>query len=186
VRARQPLPAPPDPWAPLRIKDPAALFGTFTAADGRAFTIAPGDDFPRLLAAGASQPLYRTGVGLASPHPTFSRHVFDPVTAEGRMTGFWWGESLFSRAARPAQPVSPERLSALTGLYLNRDPWVGRAMVLARGDLLVVEGVGPLAERAGFWSPAKDPGGIERFRFDGFLNGRATRLNASGVDLLRL
>lgn len=186
ARARLPLPAPPDPWAALRVKDPSALFGTFTAADGRAFTIAPGADFPGLSAAGDSGPLYQTGVDLASPHALFSRHLFDPVLAGKQVTGFWWGESLFSRDRPAAQPASPERLQAMAGLYINRDPWVGRVHVLVRGDQLVIEGAGPLAERGGFWSLAKDPGGIERFRFDGFLNGRASRLNASGVDLVRL
>jgi hypothetical protein len=58
--------------------------------------------------------------------------------------------------------------------------------VLARGDALVLEGAGTLTDRGDWWALAKDAGGLERFRFDGTLNGRATRLNASGIDLIRL
>jgi hypothetical protein len=58
--------------------------------------------------------------------------------------------------------------------------------VLARGDSLVLEGAGPLTRRDGYWARQTDPGGLERFRFEAFLDGRPQRLNASGADLWRL
>jgi hypothetical protein len=58
--------------------------------------------------------------------------------------------------------------------------------VLARGDTLVLDGGGRLSNRGGWWTPEKDVGWVERLRFEGMLGGRATRLNVSGIDLLRL
>jgi CubicO group peptidase (beta-lactamase class C family) len=186
VHAGQPLAAPPDPLEPLRIKAPAPLLGAFVAADGRSFTLAPGEDFPSFAADGAAAPLYRYGGALATAHPAFAKHGLDPVRDGDRVSGYWWGETLFGRDAAAAQPQAPERLRALAGVYINRDPWVGYATVLARGEVLVVEGAGRLIDRGGWWSLEKDDGGVERFRFDAPLNGKATRLNASGTDLIRL
>lgn len=186
VRAGAALPAPPDPWAPARIRDPAPLFGRFVSADDRNFTVTAGGDFPQFTAVGDSERLYRAGEQLATPHPLYARHSLEPVMENGQAAAFWWGETLFTRdqAAKPT-PVS-QRLRSLAGVYINRDPWIGRATVLARGEALVIEGAGPIVERGGWWSLAKDAGGLERFRFDGALNGVATRLNASGDDLIRL
>jgi hypothetical protein len=186
VRVGADLPPPPDPWAPLRIKDISPLVGRYVAADGRSFAIAAGDPFPRLTAVGDAEPLYRAGGAMATPHPLFARHTLDPVLVGGAVTGLWWGETLFGRDAVPTQSAAPERLRALAGLYINRDPWIGSASVLARGETLVLEGAGTLANRGDWWSMDKDVGGLERFRFDGMLNGQATRLNASGIDLIRL
>jgi hypothetical protein len=80
----------------------------------------------------------------------------------------------------------PDRLQAFTGMYLNRDPWAGYVEVFARGEALVVDGLGPIVERGGYWSGEKDVGGLDRVRFDGVLGGRATRLNLSGSDFLRV
>jgi CubicO group peptidase (beta-lactamase class C family) len=186
VRAGGPLPGPPDPMAPSKIKEAQPLLGRFVAADGRSFTLSAGQDFPRFEAVGASAPLYRAGGQLATPHELYAHHSLDPVMAGGRVTAFWWGETLFGRDAPAALPAVPGRLRALAGVYINRDPWAGYAVILARGDALVAEGAGPLLDRGGWWSLDKDPGGVERFRFDGILNGVATRLSASGTDFIRL
>jgi CubicO group peptidase (beta-lactamase class C family) len=76
-------PAPPDPWALSRIVDPTALLGTFVATDGRAFTIAAGEGFPRFSAVGDTEPLYRAGEILATPHPLYAHHSLDPVLLGG-------------------------------------------------------------------------------------------------------
>ena len=90
------------------------------------------------------------------------------------------------RNAPPPEPATPDRLRALAGVYINRDPWDGYAVVLARGETLVGEGFGQIVDRGGYWSLDKDSGGIERFRFDAMLNGKARRLNVSGTDFERL
>ncbi|MGH7022998.1 MAG: serine hydrolase domain-containing protein [Caulobacteraceae bacterium] len=190
VRAGAPLPGAPDPLGPSRPKDSAPLMGRFVGPDGSAFTISPGDDFPVVSGMGGAAPLYRVGGGLATPLPALARHSLDPMrpggATSGPVTAIWWGETLFGRDAPLPRPAVPDRLRALAGIYINRDPWQGYAVLFARGEQLVLSGAGPVVDRGEWWSFEKDPGGVERARFDGVLNGRARRLNISGTDFERL
>lgn len=186
ARAGQPLPAAPDPLASWKPKDPSPLFGRWVGPDGHAFAIEAGADFPQVRTESGVAPLFAAGGMLATPHPAFSRHGLDPVRDGAAVTGIWWGEILFGRGAPVAQPAVSERLRALAGVYINRDPWDGYAVTLARGDTLVGEGFGTLVERGDYWALAKDSGGIERFRFDAILNGKAQRFNVSGTDFDRI
>ena len=186
VRAGAPLPAPPDPLAPYRVKDAAAYAGVYRAGD-LAITLVEGPGGLRLESGRKVGRLTPHGPDrLVTDHPELSGFELDAVRRDGQVVALWWGETLLSRGSPSPPPATPDALRALAGAYLNRDPWVGGARVLARGDSLWVDGVGRLVERAGWWSVEKDPGGVERLRFDGMLNGRAQRLNVSGDDLLRI
>jgi CubicO group peptidase (beta-lactamase class C family) len=186
VRAGKPLPAPPDPLGRFRVKDPAPYLGTFVSPAG-GFTLSAA---PEGLSVKTED-----GVALAFPdgegrfvvdHPILARHGLDAVRENGKVVGFWWGEALFGRDKAAATPAPSPALQSMAGVYLNRDPWVGGAEILVRGDRLVLEGGGPLTDRGGWWSLDKDPGGVERLSFEAKLNGQVTRLNASGWDMLRL
>jgi hypothetical protein len=180
------LPDAPDPLARHRIADPPPLVGRFVAADTD-FSLVADRSGLMLRAGGAVGRVIAQGPRrLITDHPAFARYGLDTVADGDKVTGFWWGGVLFGRGAAPPVVRVPERLQALAGDYLNRDPWIGGATVHARGEALVVEGDGPIVDRGGFWSPEKDPGGVERLRFDGMLGGKAMRLNASGQDLLRI
>lgn len=186
ARARAPLPATPDPLAPYRVRNAAAFLGTYRAAD-LTIVLAEGPAGLRLESARGVGRLRPAGPDrLITDHPSLSGFGFDAVRENGEVVALWWGETLLGRGAPRQRPASPEALRALAGSYLNRDPWVGGAKVVARGDTLWVDGVGRLVERGGWWSAEKDPGGVERLRFDGFLGGQAQRLNVSGDDLLRI
>jgi hypothetical protein len=190
VRSGAPLPPPPDPLAPWRVKDPAALVGAYSGP-GKDFTIALAPD-------GQSFVIFGDGVeGEATPRgennltvvyrtPKPSHFSLDVERENGRVVGLWRGGDYFCRPGSPPAPPPAAALAAYAGLYLNRDPWVGSAEIAVRGDHLALVGQGRLVDRGGYWSLATDPGGTERLRFEGMLNGRAMRLNASGQDLERL
>ncbi len=186
ARLGQSLPPPPDPLAPWRIKDAPAYVGSFHTEETEvAVTLSPQE--VRVTSGGASGRLMAIGKDrLATDHPALSRYAFDAIRENGRVVGFWWGGELFARDRPRPAPPTPSRLEALAGGYLNRDPWVGKAVIHARGDRLYLEGGGWLVERGGWWSLEEDPGGIERLRFDAILNGKAMRLNVSGADLERV
>jgi CubicO group peptidase (beta-lactamase class C family) len=186
ARAGAPLPAAPDPLSRWRVKAPAAWAGVFHAGPRQvALTATP--DGLRLETEGQDAVALAHGEDrLITDHPALRGHGLEAVREAGGVTGLWWGETLFSRDPAAAAPVSPAGLRAFSGAYLDRDPWVGSASILARGPQLVVEGAGPLADRGAFWSLKADPGGVERFRFEAPLNGRPQRLNVSGSDLLRI
>ena len=187
ARAGKPLPTPPDPLAPYRFKGPSPLLGTFVSAAGEAVTLVAKGDGVRLIARGGEYRVLPQGpTRLVTDHPALSRFGLDAVIQDGKAIGFWWGETLFSRDAPRPQPVPAERLRAFAGDYLNRDPWVGGATVLVRGDTLVIDGLGPIVERGGWWSAEADVGGVERWRFDAVLNGKTHRLSRSGQDMWRI
>jgi CubicO group peptidase (beta-lactamase class C family) len=180
------LPPPPDAMTPWQVKDPAACAGTFVGPAG-AFTLAPDGQALSLTVGDRAAPALQRGSDrLVTDHPALRAHGLDAVREGGRIVGWWWGETLFARDSARPQPQAPAALRALAGTYLNRDPWTGRAVVLARGDALVLDGAGRLTDRGGYWARQSDPGGLERFRFEAWLGGRPQRLNASGADLLRL
>jgi CubicO group peptidase (beta-lactamase class C family) len=184
VRAGTPLPAAPDPLAAWKFKDPSPLLGTWVGPDGLTVLInkASGDPFPTVKVGDQAFSLYRTGSGAATANPALSRHPLEPHPGGG----LWWGDVLLSPNSAAPQPATPDRLRPFIGMYLNRDPWAGYAEVFARGDTLVLDGLGPIVERGDYWAGEKDTGGLERARFDGLLNGRMMRLNLSGIDLLRV
>jgi hypothetical protein len=123
---------------------------------------------------------------LMTDHPQWAPHIFSYVRDGGKITALWWGEKLLGRNAKVPQPGVPNRLHALAGTYLNRDPWVGGAVALAQGNRLILEGGGELTEtKDGYWKLSDPPQSPERFAFDAPLNGRAFRLNQSGSDMLR-
>jgi CubicO group peptidase (beta-lactamase class C family) len=188
VRAGAHLPAAPDPLATLAIKDGGAYSGRFVSASGGAFEIALRNGRLGIESSGSTGRLQQSGKDmLMTDHPQWAEHVLTPVREHGKVAALWWGEVLFGRDAARSQPPVPDRLRSLAGNYLNRDPWVGSATVLAQGDRLIVEGLGALKEtKDGYWTAAddaKDPG---RYMFDADLNGRAYRFNFSGTDLLRV
>ena len=123
---------------------------------------------------------------LVTDHRVLDRYGLDVVRQDGAVTGLWWGPVLFTRDVAAPQPAPAEALRPYAGVYLNRDPWVGGMEIHVRGGDLAAEGVGRLVDRGGWWSAAKDLGGVERLRFDAVLDGKAQRLNVSGNDLLRL
>jgi CubicO group peptidase (beta-lactamase class C family) len=186
VRAGAPLPAAPDPLEPYRVKDPAPFLGTFRS-EAFAFTLAAGASGATVEGLGATARVVPRGPDrLITDHPALADFGFDAVREGGRVVGYWHGDTLFGRDAAPPRVPPPERLAALAGAYLNRDPWVGGVTILARGDQLWADGVGRLVEHGDWWSAEKDAGGVERLRFDALLNGKAQRLNVSGDDLWRV
>jgi hypothetical protein len=186
ARAGAALPPRPDAMAPWKIRDRAACAGTFMSSHG-AFALAPDGEGLTLTFSGHSARALQRGTDrLVTDHPALQAHGLDAVREGGRIVGWWWGETLFARDAARQQAQVPAALRALTGSYLNRDPWVGQAVVLARGESLVLEGAGPLVDRGTYWTRRSDTGGLERFRFEAWMDGRPQRLNASGADLLRL
>lgn len=186
VRAGGRLPKAPDPLPKLAAKTANDFTGRFASSASGDFEIASRNGELELRGSGVTGRLQASGKdALMTDHPQWATHVLTAVREHGKVTALWWGEQLFGRDVARAEPHAPDRLKALSGNYLNRDPWVGSASVLAQGDKLVMEGVGPLTETTnGYWK-STEPNNPERYIFDATLNGRATRLNASGADLLR-
>jgi CubicO group peptidase (beta-lactamase class C family) len=186
VRRGQALPPPPDPLAPFRVKAPQAWAGRYVGPSGEFHLVVRGGDL-RLAADGVEAATLPVGADrITTDHPRLIRHGLDAVRDNGGIVGLWWGETLYGRDGPRPQPVPAAGLIPLRGVYLNRDPWVGGAEIFARGERLVLAGLGELIAHGDEWRLKQDPGGVERARFDAPLNGVMTRLNVSGADLIRL
>jgi hypothetical protein len=187
VRANAHLPAAPDPMGKLTIAKPGDYAGHFVSDSGDALDFVMRSGQLVLESGGVTGRLQQADKDtLMTDHPKWAPHIFSFVRENGKLAALWWGERLLGRNAARPQPAVPDRVRALAGNYLNRDPWVGGAVLLAQGKQLVVEGGGPLVEtKDGYWKLA-DPNSPERFVFDAELNGRAFRLNDSGSDMLRV
>jgi len=189
VKAGLPLPPAPDPLVLQRIDRPELYAGRYLGASGEVVQVRPHGTALDLVVGEATGRLEPAGRdSLMTSLPAYAAHLLSfNRKADAPAASFWWGEDLFRRdGAGPTPAPSPE-LARLAGHYLNNDPWTGDATIFARGDRLVLEGRGGLTLRnGGYWALMEDPGGVERFWFEGVLNGRPQRLNASGADMIRL
>jgi CubicO group peptidase (beta-lactamase class C family) len=187
VRANAHLPAAPDPMGKLAIQKPGECAGRFVSVSGEMLDFVVRGGQLVLESGGVTGRVQQADKdSLMTDHPQWAPHVFSFVRESGKIAALWWGERLLGRNAARPQPAMPDRLRALSGTYLNRDPWVGGAVVLVQGNRLILEGGGALTEtKDGYWKLSDPPQSPERFVFDAEMNGRAFRFNQSGSDMLR-
>ena len=184
------LPNPKPAPAPPKVPEATAYLGRYVSRDGEVLEIQTSD---RGITATARHRAIRMELvdedAFAAVDPAQAAHVLVFRRRDKAVTRAWWGETEFVREGAAAEAFSPETpagLRALTGHYVNDDPWRGGFRVTAQGEALFVDGTTPLVPlkdggfRAGekTWSP-------ERLRFEAPLDGRPQRAVASGVDYLR-
>lgn len=188
VRAKAHLPTAPDPIGKLAVQKPQECAGHFVSDSGDVLEFKVQGGQLVLESGGATGRVQQSDKdSLMTDHPQWAPHIFSYVRENGKVASLWWGEKLLGRNAKVPQLVAPARLQALSGSYLNRDPWVGGAVVLAQANRLILEGGGELVEtKGGAWKLSDPPNSPELFVFDASLNGRAFRLNQSGADMLRV
>jgi CubicO group peptidase (beta-lactamase class C family) len=187
VRAKAHLPAAPNPIGKLAVLKPSECAGRFVSDTGDTLEFKLQGGQLVLESGGITGRVQQSDKdSLMTDHPQWAPHILSYVRDGGKITALWWGEKLLGRNAKVPQPGVPDRLRALAGTYLNRDPWVGGAVVLAQGNRLILEGGGELTEtKDGYWKLSDPPQSPERFVFDAPLDGRAFRLTQSGSDMLR-
>jgi CubicO group peptidase (beta-lactamase class C family) len=187
ARTHAKLPPPPDLLSHFTVQNPKNFAGRFVAPSGDALEIVASGGGLTLQSGGETGRLQPADKDtLVTDHARWAKYLLSARREHGKITALWWGNTLLGRDAPVAQPVVPPRLQALAGTYLNHDPWVGQANILAQGDKLVVEGNGTLVEAINPQWKLDEPNSPDRYLFDGMLNGRATRLNISGNDLYRV
>ncbi|MBP6690312.1 MAG: beta-lactamase family protein [Hyphomonadaceae bacterium] len=182
--------AAPDP-APTRttVNDPAKFVGVYTAASGDTFEIqAEGSNQIAMHNNGASSRMQ----SLAGPFFACSDARFVTTgllfEAEGEDVARAWADGVeFVRGpVRTYQEPPPAELQRLAGIYDSDDRWSGPVWVIARSGKLWLNNADPLFQLPdGSWRPGTDEWIPERIRFDGYVNGRPTRLLVSGAPFVR-
>jgi len=188
MRAAQSQTSPPAP-KPARtgLENPARFAGVFTAANGDSFEIVAGAGKISLRRNGRESALDQAGAALfATTDPDFAiRGVAFDLDGDKAMRA-WIGDEEYARdPASGYRPPAPPELAALAGRYDNDDRWAGPLYVYAHDGALWIGNAEKLAALGdGEWRPG-DETSPERFRFDGFVNGRPQRLLYSGTPYVR-
>lgn len=175
------LPARPGDVSHGRVKEAERFRGTYVARDRDRFELVVSAGRLFLVSGGQRGRVHPSeGNGLLTDHPRFDAHVLVSQDDGGAVEGFWFGAVLYGRGDAPRpDPVVPRELTVLEGCYVSEDPRVGRALVIAQGDRLVLEWRGsadPLIRADDHWRL----GPCEQVRFLNAQNGVPQCLNISG------
>jgi CubicO group peptidase (beta-lactamase class C family) len=186
----QPLPpAPPSPPPPEKVTNASLYAGTFTSPEGKQLVLAAeGENL--VLRLGSSRVVLESAGqdAFLVKHPEFELFLLTfgrekDVIVEVSHGSNWWTNERYSG---PKTFDYPKEWDAYTGHYHSDNPWYGSARVVIRKGQLSVEGVLPLVQvDPGVFKPATDPGDADRIVFDRVTNGRAMRMDYSGIEFVR-
>jgi hypothetical protein len=180
-----PTPAPTQ----TTVNDPSRFTGVYTAASGERFEIRPqGADQIALRMNGRDSRMQSlAGPFFVTDQPRFATTgVF--FEAEGEDIARAWADDVeFARGpVRVYQRPPAADVQRLAGIYDSDDRWSGPIWVIARSGKLWLNNAEPLTLLDdGSWRPGTDEWNPERIRFDGFVDGRPTRLLISGSPFVR-
>jgi CubicO group peptidase (beta-lactamase class C family) len=181
----KPLPdAPAAPPSPLEIRNAADYAGTFTTVDSKKLVVVA-DGTKLFLVHGTERiELERAGSDLfLVKHPDFELFHLGFVRDKGVVNEAFHGANwyLSEKYSGARSFSSPKDWEAYAGHYYNDSPWYGDLRIVLRKGQLYQNGVQPLVPREGGKFGFSDPTAPDRVSFDTVINGRAMRLNYSGI-----
>ncbi len=184
------LPEPP-PYAPspATVTNAADYVGTFTAPDGRKLILTSNGQQLILQHAGARIVLEQAGKDrFLVKHPDFELFPLSFGRDQNKVVEVfhgvdWWVGQAYSG---PRKFEHPKQWDAYTGHFRSDSPWYGDLRLLIRKGQLLIEGEQPLVQvESNVFRPADDGNDADRLVFDMPIQGRATRLNYSGIEFFR-
>ena len=180
---------PPPPPSPSAIKNAADYAGTFTSPDGSKLMLVNEGEQLILQHAGSRVVLEQVGRDtFLVKHPDFALFTLGfgrdkDVVVEAFHGAGWWINERYSGAKKFDYPKDWE---AFTGHFHSDNAWYGSARVVIRKGELLVGGDQPLAPvEPRVFRLADDPSDADRVTFDMIVDGRATRMNYSGIEFFR-
>ncbi len=183
------LPDPPAaPPAPDEVKNAADYAGVYTSLEGKKLELAAEGDKLILIHGGRRVTLERAaGDRFIVKHPDFELFLLGFVRENQRVTQAFYGPDWYL-AAKYAGPKSfgvKKEWEGLAGHYYNDSAWYGDMRIVLRKGQLFVDGVQPLVPRSDGKFGIGDPEGPDWISFDSIVDGRAMRLNFSGIAFRR-
>lgn len=182
------LPALPAPApAPEEVKNAAEYAGTYSSPEGKKLTLAAEGDRLLLLARDNRRvALERKGRDLfIVKHPDFDLFLLGFSRKDGKVVEAFHGADWYAAAAYDgARDFShPKEWDAFAGHYYNDSPWYGGARVVLRKGRLLLDGTELLVPAGGAttFRLAGDDLSPDRITFESIVEGRAMRLNYSGI-----
>ena len=176
--------APPAPPPPSEVKNGADYAGMFTAADGKTLELKAEADRLMLVYKGRQIVLERAGKDLfLVKDPAFEAFLLGFVREKEKVVEAYHGSDWYAGAnyTGPRTFTTPKEWEGYVGHYHSDSPWYGDSRIVLRKGQLFVDGVQPLVLRGDGKFGISDPEAPDWIAFESIINGRAMRLNLSGV-----
>lgn len=184
------LPAPPPPPpAPEEIKNAAEYAGVYTSPDGKKLELFAEGSKLLLLHNGRKIVLERaSGDRFIVKHPAFDTFVLGFVRENRQVTQAFHGPDWYAgpRYTGPRSFEVRKEWEGFVGHYYNDSPWYGDTRVVLRKGQLYLEGVQALVPRGDGKFGIGDPEAPDWVSFESIVDGRAMRLNYSGIIFRRV
>jgi D-alanyl-D-alanine carboxypeptidase len=184
------LPDPPaPPPSPDEVKNAADYAGEFTSLDGKKLELAADGNKLILVHANRRIVLERVGADrFLVKHPDFDTYLLGFVRENQQVTQAVYGADWYSGAKYTGSKTFEvkKEWDAFVGHYNNDSPWYGDTRVVMRKGQLFLDGVQPLVPRGDGKFGIGEPEGPDWISFESIVDGRAMRLNFSGIIFRRV
>ncbi len=175
----------PKPTRPV-VKEPETLAGVFTAENGDAFEIIALEKQVEMKRNGQNVKMQIIGdKHFACAADDFATTGLQFEFENEKVIRVWAGNvEYLADTSVGYLPAPSPALQALEGRYENDDRWGIAIRVFARGEKLVIKSANYVSTLTqlenGDWRPGDKEWWPDWIRFDGFMNGKATRMLSSG------
>jgi CubicO group peptidase (beta-lactamase class C family) len=188
--AGKPLPDPPaPPPAADEVKNAADYVGTFTSLNGKKLELAAEGNKLILVHANRRIVLERVGGDrFLVKHPDFDTYLLGFVRENQQVTQAVYGPDWYlgEKYTGPKTFEAKKEWDAFVGHYHNDSPWYGDTRVVVRKGQLFLDGAQPLVPRGDGKFGIGDPEAPDWISFESIVDGRAMRLNFSGIIFRRV
>jgi hypothetical protein len=181
------LPAPPP--APDEVKNAADYAGTYTSLDGKTLEFAAEGNKLILVHGNRRVVLERAGGDrFIVKHPEFETYLLGFVRENQQVTQVFHGSSWYmgTKYTGPKTFEMKKDWEGFAGHYFNDSPWYGETRVALRRGQLFMDGVQALVPRGDGKFGIGEPDGPDWIAFESIVDGRAMRLNFSGIIFRRV
>jgi CubicO group peptidase (beta-lactamase class C family) len=180
-------PAPPPP--PAEVKNAGDYVGTYTAVDGKKLELVAEGSKLVLVLPNRRVVLERAGGDrFIVKHPDFDTFLLGFVRENQQVTQAYHGANWYlgEKYTGPKTFETKKEWEGFAGHYYNDSAWYGDMRIVMRKGQLLIEGVQPLVPRADGKFGLGDPDGPDWMAFETIVDGRAMRLNFSGIIFRRV
>jgi D-alanyl-D-alanine carboxypeptidase len=186
----KPLPeAPAPPPSPIEVKNAADYVGTYTSLAGKKLEFAAEGTKLVLMYGNRRIVLERSGGDrFIVKHPDLDTYLLGFVRENQQVTQAYHGANWYlgEKYTGPKTFETKKEWEGFVGHYHNDSPWYGDTRIVMRKGQLFIEGVQPLVPRGDGKFGLGDPEGPDWMNFESIVDGRAMRLNFSGIIFRRV
>jgi hypothetical protein len=186
----KPLPdPPPPPPSPDEVKNAADYAGIYTSPAGKKLEFSAEGDKLVLMHGGRRVVLERAGTDrFIVKHPDFDTFTIGFVRENQQVTQVVHGPEWFMGAKYNGAKTfeTKKEWEGFIGHYQNDSPWYGDTRVVLRKGQLFIDGVQRLVPRPDGKFGIGDPEAPDWVSFESIIDGRAMRLNYSGIVFRRV